>query len=79
MRASVVMGGLAALFLVIVVLGGPALTAANASAGVGPARPWVLDALGLAWMFSLLAAFAVGCLFFIAWAAEDMAAEGPVH
>jgi hypothetical protein len=72
MRPSVVTGGIAGLLLAVVVLGGATLTAANASAATGAARPWVLDALGVAWLLSLLGAFAAGSVLFIAWVAEGM-------
>lgn len=78
MRPSVVLGAISASFLALVILGGAALTAANAAAAAGDGRPVALDALGVGWMFALWAAFAVGSVFFIAWVAEGMAADGAI-
>lgn len=74
MRAAKVTGTISASFLAIVLVGSVALTALNSASGApSGARPWTLEALGLAWMLGLLAAFATGCLFFVAWVAEAIA------
>lgn len=70
---------IAAVFLAlsgIVVVGSiflPALNAPYAGSARLVARPWMLDAAGLVWMFALWGALVAFMVFLIGWIAEGMA------
>lgn len=69
---------IAAVFLAlsgIVVVGSiflPALNAPYAGSARLVARPWILDAAGLVWMFALWGALVAFMVFLIGWIAEGM-------
>lgn len=73
--------GIAGVFLAlsgIVVVGSiflPALNAPHAGSARLVARPWMLNAAGLVWMFALWGALVAFMVFLIGWIAEEMAAR----
>lgn len=66
---GIIFAGIAA----AVAVGAIVLTAVNSTAP--SPRPWILDALGLAWMIGLWAALVAISVFLIAWVAEGMRAS----